>query len=250
MVAAGHTASTSPAMLFPRRRNECLLLVIEPQAAVALTLQKSQGKQFGLFLADNAVDGLLAAGEYQPDVVLTAACLCDISCERLVSALRRHRSVPVIVAQGPGDGSAARAAIRAGATVCVSRPYFIPDLETLVRCLRQTEPLLPPIECGSLRLDPQSQRVFVDGRAVDLPLQELHLLHLLMTYPDRILTREQIRELLWPDFPDERSNTITVHIRRLRLRLRLGEDAWHPTIITTVRGMGYRFSPPNEVASQ
>ena len=99
---------------------------------------------------------------------------------------------------------------------------------------------LAPLEGGAVRLDPDSQRTFLHDRAIDVPLQEFRLLHLLMSHRDRVLTREQIRKVLWPGLPEERSNTITVHIRRLRLRL--GDDPWHPTVIATVRGRGYRFT--------
>ena len=218
------------------------MLVVEPEAAQAATLKTAFDKHFSVVLADTAADALLSAGEYHPDVVLAAAQLSDISSERLVSTLRRHRPVSIIIGMGPNDGPPAAAAMRAGASVCVARPYCIAELEPLVRSLRPTRTSLAPLEHGPVRLDPDSQRVFLNDRAIDLPLQEFHLLHLLMSHSDRVLTREQIRKQLWPGLPDERSNTITVHIRRLRLRL--DDDPWRPTVIATVRGKGYRFTAP------
>ncbi len=219
-----------------------LLLVVEPQASVAAALKTALGKHFSLVLVDSAADALLAAGEFHPDVVLAAAQLSDISSEHLVSTLRRHRPLAVIIGAGPDDDAAAAAAMRAGATARVNRPYAIQELEPLVRALRPPRTVLAQLECGAVRLEPQSQRVFLRERPIDLPLQEFQLLHLLMTHRDRVLTREQIRRQLWPGLPDERSNTITVHIRRLRLRL--GDDPWHPRVIATVRGKGYRFTAP------
>lgn len=243
--------AASPASLVEsscERRTRLLLLVVEPHTSQARALKKALDKQFSLVLAENAADALLAAGEFHPDVVLAAADLHDITSECLVSALRRHRPVSVIIGARPEDGPAAAAAMRAGAAACVARPYRIPELEPLVRSLQPTGTILAPVECGPVRLDPASQRVFLHERPIDLPLQEFHLLHLLMSHCDRVLTREQIRKQLWPGLPDERSNTITVHIRRLRLRL--GDDPWNPTVIATVRGRGYRFTVPQGSRSQ
>jgi DNA-binding response OmpR family regulator len=227
---------------YSARRTQLLLLVVEPEAAEASLLKTAFDKHFSVVLAETAADALLSAGEFHPDVVLAAAQLDDISSERLVSTLRRHRPLSIIIGMGPDDGPVAEAAMRAGATVCVPRPYEITELEPLVRSLRPTRTLLAPLECGPLRLDPESQRVFLHDRAIDLPLQEFHLLHLLMSHRNRVLTRDQIRKQLWPGLPDERSNTLTVHVRRLRLRL--GDDPWHPKLIATVRGKGYRFTVP------
>lgn len=227
---------------YPGRSLRLLLLVVEPQESEALTLKNAFDKHFSVVVVDSAADALLAAGEFHPDVVLAAAQLNDISSERLVSTLQRHRPLSIIIGAGPDDGPAAAAAMRAGATVCIAQPYHIAELEPLVRSLRPARKSLAPLECGPVRLDPESQRVFLHDRAIDLPLQEFHLLHLLMSHRDRVLTREQIRKQLWPGLPDERSNTITVHIRRLRLRL--GDDPWNPSVIATVRGRGYRFTAP------
>lgn len=242
MVAEGVASPVAPTDPYSGRRTQLLLLVVEPQATEASALKTAFDKHFTVVLVDNAADALLSAGEYHPDVVLAAAQLNDISSERLVSTLRRQRPLAIIIGMGPDDEPVAEAAMRAGASVCVARPYCIAELEPLVRSLRPTRSSLAALEYGPVRLDPDSQRVFLHGRAIDLPLQEFHLLHLLMSHRDRVLTREQIRKQLWPGLPDERSNTITVHVRRLRLRM--GDDPWCPKVIATVRGRGYRFTAP------
>ncbi|HEV8166319.1 MAG TPA: helix-turn-helix domain-containing protein, partial [Actinomycetota bacterium] len=70
---------------------------------------------------------------------------------------------------------------------------------------------------------------------------EFKLLHLLMSRAERLVTRDEISARLWGG-DQQRSNTITVHVRRLRERL--GDDPHHPKVIQTVRGLGYRFIPP------
>lgn len=219
-----------------------LVLAVDPEKSEAVALKSALDKRFSVVLADCAAEALLSAGEFRPDVVVCAAQLPDISSARLVDTLHRHRPLSIIIGAGPDDGPAAAAAMKAGATVCVTRPYQLQELEPLVRSLRPTRSSLAALESGPVRLDPESQRVYLYGRAIDLPLQEFHLLYLLMSHRDRVVTREQIRKQLWPGLPDERSNTITVHIRRLRLRL--ADDPWQPKVLATVRGKGYRFTAP------
>jgi len=68
-------------------------------------------------------------------------------------------------------------------------------------------------------------------------MRELRLLELLMTRADRVVTRDQIRHAVWGGTMG--SNTLTVHVQRLRHRL--GDDQLEPKLILTVRGVGYRL---------
>ena len=113
------------------------------------------------------------------------------------------------------------------------------DVAEAVRFLRLvgTGPRL--LRAGALRLDPAAQEAELHGRRFALPPRETRLLHLLMTNANHVVTREQIRETVWGADESNASNTITVHVQRLRARL--GED---PEIIQTVRRLGYRLVPP------
>ena len=68
-----------------------------------------------------------------------------------------------------------------------------------------------------------------------------------MQHAGQVVTREQIRESVWGTGDGDASNTITVHIQRLRVRL--GDSGHKPTIIETVRRLGYRLVPPPKQAS-
>lgn len=113
------------------------------------------------------------------------------------------------------------------------------DVAEAVRVLQLVSPEPRPVRAGALRLDPTAQEAELHGRRVALPPRETRLLHLLMTNANHVVTREQIRETVWGGEENNSSNTITVHIQRLRARL--GDD---PDIIQTVRRLGYRLVPP------
>ena len=113
------------------------------------------------------------------------------------------------------------------------------DVAEAVRVLRLVSPEPRPVRAGGLRLDPAAQEAELHGRRIALPPREARLLHLLMSNANHVVTREQIRETVWGPDENNASNTITVHIQRLRARL--GEDTG---IIQTVRRLGYRLVPP------
>ena len=191
--------------------------------------------------ADGA-EALVAAGAEHPDAVLAAATLPTIGGAALTRALSARTSIPVVVGIGDADGTAAVEALAAGATACVAHPYRLRELLPILRAIRpdgRADPQ-PPLEAGGLRLDPSSLEVSLHGRLVRMPMRELRLLQLLMFHADRVVTREQIRDSVWGGSPG--SNTITVHVQRLRQRL--GDDHVDPRMILTVRGVGYRLVPP------
>jgi DNA-binding response OmpR family regulator len=99
------------------------------------------------------------------------------------------------------------------------------------------------LKCGELELDPSTSRVSVHGRWVDLTALELKLLSFLMQNPARAFSREALLERVW-GFSLGDTSTVSVHIRRLRLKLE--KDPARPVIIRTVWGVGYYLEPPGQ----
>jgi DNA-binding response OmpR family regulator len=225
------------------RAPDFLLLVADSDVdgAAALADELAELRVRTIVCADGA-EALLAAGTEQPDAVLAAARLSTIGGAVLARTLTARTSIPVVVGIGGGDGPEAASALAAGATACVAHPFRVRELLPLLRAIRpdSAPDIQPLIECGGLRLDPSTLEVQLHGQDVRMPMRELRLLQLLMSNADRVVTREQIRALLWGGVPG--SNTITVHVQRLRQRL--GDDPGNPRMIVTVRGVGYRLVPP------
>ena len=92
------------------------------------------------------------------------------------------------------------------------------------------------LQYGNLILNLHTRSLSRDSKNIDLTMKEFELLKYLMSYPQEVLTREQILENVWgSDFQAE-SNVIEVYIRYLRLKI---EDEGHKRLIQTVRGVGY-----------
>ena len=94
-------------------------------------------------------------------------------------------------------------------------------------------------ETGGLRLEPETRRAFVRGDEVQLRRKEFELLRLLMENSGRVLTRDVLIDRIWGSDYVGDTKTLDVHIKRLRAQVE--EDPKAPTLITTLRGVGYRF---------
>jgi DNA-binding response OmpR family regulator len=212
---------------------------VDESARLALTLGEHR---VTVIVCSDGAEALLAAGAEHPDAVLATATLPTVSGAALTRALSARTSIPVVVGIGGADGAAAAEALAAGATACVAHPYRLRELLPILRAIRPDGLVLPlpPLQVGGLRLNPSSLEVSLHGRLVRMPMRELRLLQLLMAHADRVVTREQIRDSVWGGSPG--SNTITVHVQRLRQRL--GDAQVDPRLILTVRGVGYRLVPP------
>jgi DNA-binding response OmpR family regulator len=192
----------------------------------------------------DVAEALLLAGTLRPDAIVVAANPGDISSSTFVHTLAKHTDIPTVVGIGAGEGDQAGAALVAGAAACIARPYRLRELIPILKSIRpeMIGTLEPVLERGGLRLDPATLEVRLYGRLIRLPLREYQLLRFFMVHADRVVTREQIYDAVWGGAVGDASNTLTVHIKRLRRRL--DDDQREGRIIVTVRGLGYRFVPP------
>jgi DNA-binding response OmpR family regulator len=220
-----------------------LLLIVDLDTdganALAATLQDHS---IDAVVAGDPVDAVRQASALLPDAVLIDSNAAAARDSALARALQARAGIPMVIGLNdcgkPSDGT-----VLDGAFACVSRPYRLSELLPLLRSIspdphpeRQVA-----LEVGALHLDPAANQVRLRGKDIGLALREFQLLHLLMLHAGRVVTRAQIRQLVWSR-DDETSNTITAHIRRLRARL--GDDLNDPKIIVSVRGLGYRLDPP------
>ncbi|MBM0230411.1 response regulator transcription factor [Micromonospora sp. STR1_7] len=225
-------------------RTRFLLLVLDPDTSTANALaEQLQERQIDVVVTGDPADALLQAGALLPDAVLTATDVPPMRGSAIARALHTRACIPTLVGVGEHDGMEGSLALAAGATACVARPYRVTEILPMLRAISPdtAADFQVAVETGALRLDPAAHEVRLGGRRIELPMREFELLHLLMLHARRVVTRHQINRLLWSGEGDT-SNTLNVHIRRLRHRL--GDNLRKPSIIVSVRGMGYRLDPP------
>ncbi len=160
----------------------------------------------------------------------------------LVTDLRgAGNAVPVLVVSGYHVSSADRvAAFQAGADDCLNKPFTLEELTSRVHslCRRAGQMECPLRRVGDLTVDVGRRQVVRGGRAVQLNAKELAILEMLVRRPGDVVTRRDLWEHCWGEREEPFSNTVEVHI--CRLRRALGE----PRLIHTVRGVGYYVASP------
>ncbi len=131
-------------------------------------------------------------------------------------------------------------ALDAGADDYMVKPFDFGELLARLRALqrRSGESRSPILSCGSLRVDPSTHQVFVNDRELRVTPREFAILELLVRKSPSVVTRRSIALHAWAEESDAvGSNTIEVHIARLRSKL-----SGSGVRVETVRGVGYRVA--------
>jgi len=219
------------------------VLIVEDEAAlVALLRYNLEQAGFRVSEARDGEDGLLAASEQQPDLILLDWMLPSISGLEVCRRLRRTqdmRAVPIIMLTARGEEGDRVRGLDNGADDYVAKPFSPAELIARIRAvLRRTQPTLDAdqLDYDDITMDLTAHRVRRSGRDVHLGPTEFRLLRHLMQNPSRVFSREQLLDSVWGHDVYVEPRTVDVHIRRLRKALNGPEDT---DVIRTVRSAGY-----------
>ncbi len=169
---------------------------------------------------------------------------------RELRAAPETRSLPIIMLTARTDETDKVLGLEMGADDYISKPFGVKELPARVRALLRRQKLAHEsgtdlLEQGPLKLYPSRRRVSKRGQDINLTQKEFDLLAQLMRYPGQVFTREMLLDRIWQTdfFGDTR--TVDVHIRYLRQKLE--DEANNPSMILTVRGVGYCFAEDLEL---
>ncbi len=195
----------------------------------------------------SGAEALAAARRAPPDVVLLDVALPDLSGVEVCRRLRQETAVPIIMLTARRAEAEKIVGLDAGADDYVTKPIGAGELAARIRAaLRRgraaasAPPLAERLAVGEIVVDAAAHRVEVRGQETAVSPREFALLRLLIAHAGRVLERQFIFEQVWgPEFFGDQS-ALDVYIRQLRRKIE--RDPGRPTLIETVRGVGYRFA--------
>src|SRR5450755_4357254 len=157
-------------------------------------------------------------------------------CRRIRSS---GQSVPVLILTARADEVDTVIGLDAGADDYITKPFRLAELLARVRVrLRLATPRQPPLVQGVL-VDPEAHRAWQDSVELDLTPKEFDVLTLLVVDAGRVVARQRLMQEVWDEHYYGSTRTLDMHISSLRKKL--SDDPTNPRLITTVRGVGFRF---------
>jgi two-component system, OmpR family, response regulator RegX3 len=237
------------------------VLLAEDEESFVDALAIGLGREgFDVNIARDGNEALEMFDRLEPDLVLLDIMLPKLSGIDVCRAIRARSSVPIIMVTAKGTEIDTVVGLEMGADDYVTKPYRLRELVARMHAVLRRAPRAGAgrggandigygeedgaRDVGEVRVDSDRHRVFVRGTEVHLRRKEFELLALLIGNPGRVLTRDTLIDRVWgTDYVGD-TKTLDVHIKRLRTHVE--RDPSTPSIITTVRGVGYRFEVPAE----
>ena len=233
-------------------RADCIamftLLFIEDDEAIRTALRLVlEDEGYEVAVAGDGETGIKMFGQMNPDLVLLDLRLPDISGFEVCRAIRRTSITPVIMVTAQTDTSDLVNGFDAGADDYVTKPVVPKELAARIRAaLRRTQSNEPFSsnakslnKIGDVEIDRSMSIVRKSGTEVALTKTEYRLLVEVADHPGMVLSRDQLLERVWGYEYLGDSRLVDAHVRRLRVKVETQPD--EPTMIVTVRGMGYRL---------
>jgi two-component system KDP operon response regulator KdpE len=223
------------------------ILVIEDDKYISAFVRVSLEKEgYEVLVGKDATEGMFLFSSHRPDLVLLDLGLPDRDGSELIGEIHKLAETPVIVVSARGQEEEKVTALDAGAMDYVTKPFHMGEL--LAR-IRVCERLLPKIEssrpeeqqyvCGSLTVDYEKRRVFVDGEEIHLTPYEYKLLCVMIANRGKVLTYNYIIKAL---YGYESGGTEGVRVFMSNLRRKIEKDLTKPHYILTEVGVGYRWN--------
>lgn len=217
-----------------------ILLVEDDKMIVGNLSEFLQSEGFAVKSAPGQSEALSLLKKYQFDLVLLDVSLSNGNGFALCKAIKTDYNIPVIFLTASGDEYSTVAGFEIGADDYIPKPFRPRELAMRIRnVLRLTGGSGTLIHIGDITVDTIKGTASKNGRDLYLSALEYRLFLVFLNNRGAVLSRTQLLHSIW-DIAGEfvNDNTLTVYIKRLREKIE--DDPQHPSIIKTVRGLGYK----------
>jgi two-component system, OmpR family, response regulator len=221
------------------------ILVVDDDPAIRnLIVRFLTHKNYQMQSADNGRSALEIFEKYSPDLVILDINLPDAIGFNLCEQMQSRTDVFILMLTNRMDSADKKEGFLKGADDFLTKPFDLEELECRIKAILKRKRSITPMEkqpltFRNLVIDPERRKVTVNNDLVFLTALEFDLLHFLASHPSRVWRRTELIQQVW-DYEhvgDER--VVDVHIGQIRKKIEL--DSSEPSMIHTVRGVGYKF---------
>jgi two-component system response regulator RegX3 len=229
-----------------------VILLVEDETSISEPLEAALRREgFDVVVAGTAAAGLEAFRARPPDLVLLDVMLPDGDGRDVLRDLRHSSPTPVMMLTARGEEMDRVLGLELGADDYVTKPFSAAELVARVRAVLRRSAAAPtaaraPLQVGDVTMDVDTHRVTRGGEQVELTVKEFELLRVLLENAGRLVRREALVAEVWD--PNWFGSTKTVDVHVSSLRKKLGDDPAAARYLHTVRGIGFRFASPAELA--
>ena len=230
-------------MTAPPGGERILIVEDEPDILALVTFHLAKAG-YRVSTAANGSDGLRAAREDRPAIIILDLMLPGISGFDLIERLRADeatRDIAVLMLTARREEADRIRGLSLGADDYLTKPFSPQELVLRVAAIlrRTTAAAASPGDrfvIGPISIDRAAHRVSIDGNEIELTPTEYRLLLMLAERRGRVQGRAKLLESVWDAAPDIQTRTVDMHVQRLRAKLGPAGE-----LIETVRGFGYRL---------
>jgi two-component system alkaline phosphatase synthesis response regulator PhoP len=220
-----------------------ILVVDDEQSIRTVVRAYLEHEGYAVLMAENGPDAIALAEDRRPDLVILDLNLPGMDGMEVAARLRERSDVFILMLTARSEETDRVAGLRIGADDYLTKPFSPRELtarvEAILRRRRTVAPSDPALRFRSVRIDPESRDAWAAGQPLELTTTEFDVLLALAQNAGRTLSRDRLIDLVWgADFYGT-DRVVDVYVGQVRRKL---EAATGRNLITTVRGVGYRFS--------
>jgi two-component system response regulator RegX3 len=222
------------------------ILLVEDEESLADSVRYNLEREgFGVTVAEDGRRAIERFRKDRPHLVILDLMIPEMSGLDVCRLIRQESAVPIIMVTAKDSEADKVTGLELGADDYVTKPFSVRELTSRVRAhlrrasLSADAPDEDVLSCGPVVMDVARHEVQVNGDSVAFPPKEFELLETFLRRRGRLLTREYLIDEVWGHDYVGDTKTLDVHVKRIRRKIEA--DPHDPSLLVTVRGLGYKF---------